>query len=103
VDSEAKVLIDNLANLHSQRESCEISINLAKRNLDDLQKMLIEQANIQKKDILAITSLTYTGTLNDWREKLISQEMDLALLSLEYGPEHPKVVAAKSAVEMTKK
>lgn len=103
VDSEAKVLINNLANLYSQRESCEMSIKLSKRNLDDLQNMLMAQVNLQKKDILAITSLTYTGSLNEWRERLISQEVDLALLSLEYGPEHPKVVAAKAAVDMTKK
>ncbi|MCX7942691.1 MAG: lipopolysaccharide biosynthesis protein, partial [Dictyoglomaceae bacterium] len=99
----AKVLIDNLANLYSQRESCDMSIKLAKRNLEDLQNILIEQTNLQRKDILAITSLTYTSSLNEWREKLISQEVDLALLSLEYGPEHPKVVAAKAAVDMTKK
>lgn len=103
VSSEAKVLIDNLANLYSQRESCDMSIKLAKRNLEDLQNILIEQTNLQRKDILAITSLTYTSSLNEWREKLISQEVDLALLSLEYGPEHPKVVAAKAAVDMTKK
>ncbi len=103
IDSEAKVLINNLADLSAQRESCEISIKLARRNLDDLQNMLMEQTNLQKKDILAITSLTYTSSLNEWREKLISQEVDLALLSLEYGPEHPKVVAAKASVDMTKK
>lgn len=103
VSSEAKVLIDNLADLYSQRESCEMSIKLAKRNLEDLQNILMEQTNLQKKDILAITSLTYTSSLNEWREKLISQEVELALLSLEYGPEHPKVVAAKASVDMTKK
>ncbi|MEN2984820.1 MAG: GumC family protein [Dictyoglomaceae bacterium] len=103
VSSEAKVLIDNLADLYSQREFSEMSIKLTKRNLEDLQNMLMEQTNLQKKDILAITSLTYTSSLNEWREKLISQEVDLALLSLEYGPEHPKVVAAKAAVDMTKK
>ncbi len=103
VESEAKVLVDNLADLYAQRESCEISVKLVKRNLDDLQNMLMEQTNLQKKDILAITSLTYTSSLNEWRERLISQEIDLALLSLEYGPEHPKVVAAKATVDMTKK
>jgi len=103
VDTEAKTIIDNLAKLYSDRESTEMSITLAKRNLTDLQNMLIRQANIQKSDILAITSLTETSTLANWREKLINQEIDLALLSLEYGPEHPKVAAVKASIEMTKK
>jgi len=54
--------------------------------------------------LLAITSLTATSTvLSDLRNKLISQESELALLSIDYGPEHPKVVSMKYAIEETKK
>ncbi|HOJ92238.1 MAG TPA: GumC family protein [Dictyoglomaceae bacterium] len=104
VDSEAKVVIENLAKLESEKDLAGISLKVKRENFENLKKQLVNQQKIQEKDLLSITSLTATSTtLAELRNKLISQESDLALLSIDYGPEHPKVLAMKYAIEETKK
>jgi len=104
VDSESKVVIENLAKLESEKDLSSISLKVKRENFENLKRQLVNQQKIQEKDLLSITSLTATSTtLSDLRSKLISQESELALLSIDYGPEHPKVLAMKYAIEETKK
>lgn len=104
IDDEAKAIVDALAKLESEKQMTAITLKVSKDNFENLKKELVNQQRIQQKDLLAITSLTATSTvLSDLRNKLISQESELALLSIDYGPEHPKVVSMKYAIEETKK
>lgn len=104
VNNEAKAVIDALAKLESEKQMTSITLKVEKENFENLKRALINQQRIQQRDLLAITSLTATSTiLSDLRNKLISQESELALLSVDYGPEHPKVVSMKYAIEETKK
>lgn len=104
IDDEAKAIIDTLAKIESERQMTSISLKVAQDNFENLKKELIKQQKIQEKDLLAITSLTYTSTvLSELRNKLISQESELALLSIDYGENHPKVMSMKYMIEETKK
>lgn len=104
IDDEAKAIIDTLAKIESERQMTSISLKVAQDNFENLKKELIKQQRIQEKDLLAITSLTYTSTvLSELRNKLISQESELALLSIDYGENHPKVMSMKYMIEETKK
>ncbi|MGC9002635.1 MAG: GumC family protein [Dictyoglomus sp.] len=104
VNDEAKAVVDALAKLESEKQMTSITLKVEKENFENLKRALINQQRIQQKDLLAITSLTATSTvLSDLRNKLISQESELALLSVDYGPEHPKVISMKYAIEETKR
>lgn len=104
VDEEAKAIINALANIEAEMQMTSISLKVAKDNFENLKRELINQQKIQEKDFLAITSLTATSTtLADLRNKLISQESELALLSIDYGQNHPKVLAVKHMIEETKR
>ncbi|MGB9788558.1 MAG: GumC family protein [Dictyoglomus turgidum] len=104
VNDEAKAVVDALAKLESEKQMTSITLKVEKDNFENLKRALINQQRIQQKDLLAITSLTATSTvLSDLRNKLISQESELALLSVDYGPEHPKVISMKYAIEETKR
>ncbi|MGC8814163.1 GumC family protein [Dictyoglomus sp.] len=104
VNDEAKAVVDALAKLESEKQMTSITLKVEKENFENLKRALINQQRIQQKDLLAITSLTATSTvLSDLRNKLISQESELALLSVDYGPDHPKVISMKYAIEETKR
>lgn len=104
IDDEAKAIIDTLAKIESEKQMTAISLRVARDNFENLKRELIKQQRIQEKDLLAITSLTNTSTiLSDLRNRLISQESELTLLSIDYGENHPKVVSMKYIIEETKK
>jgi len=103
IDDETKALIDNMANIQSQRELSQIELDAVNSQISVLQKDLIAQAKLLGRDPLTITTISSDPNIKNWRDKLIEDESNLAILLQDYGELHPKVVALKEEIEEIKR
>ncbi|MGC8889669.1 MAG: GumC family protein [bacterium] len=103
IDDETKALIDNMANIQSQRELSQIELDAVNSQIVTLQKDLMAQARLLGKDPLTITAISSDPNVKNWRDKLVEDESNLAVLLQDYGELHPKVIALKEEIEEIKR
>jgi uncharacterized protein involved in exopolysaccharide biosynthesis len=103
IDDETKMLVENMANIQSQKELSQIELNSVNSQIVTLQSNLILQAKILGKDPLTITTISSDPNIKTWRDKLIEDESNLAILLQDYGESHPKVIAVNREIEEIKR
>ncbi len=103
ISDETKALIENMANLQSQKESTQIELDAVNSQISSLQSILSAQAELLGKDLLTITTISSDPKIQSWREKLIENEANLAILLQDYGELHPKVVELKQQIAEIKR
>lgn len=103
VSDETKALIENIANLQSQKESTQIELSAINTQISNLQSLLSSQAKLLGKDPLTVTTISSDPKIQVWREKLIEDEVTLATLLQDYGESHPKVIEVNQRIAETKR
>ncbi len=103
ISDETKALIENMANIQSQKESTQIELSTVNSQINSLQSILSAQAELLGKDLLTVTTISSDPKIQMWREKLIESEVNLATLLQDYGELHPKVIEVKQQIAEIKK
>ena len=103
IDDETKMLVENMANIQSQKELSQIELNTVNSQINTLQSNLMLQAKTLGKDPLTITTISSDPKIKIWRDKLIEDEANLAILLQDYGELHPKVMAIKQEIDEIKR
>jgi len=103
ISDETKAMIENMANIQSQKESTQIELDAVNSQINSLQSILSAQAELLGKDPLTVTTISSDPKIQMWREKLIESEVNLATLLQDYGELHPKVVEAKQQIAEIKR
>ena len=94
---EVKALIDTVTSLSEKKTAAEISSKALSNQIDTVTTQLKTQA----KNVMSLPA--NSPVVQQWRQKLIEQETELAILQKELTESHPDVVKQKLAIAETEK
>ena len=94
---EVKALIDTVTSLSEKKTAAEISSKALSNQIDTVTTQLKTQA----KNVMSLPA--NSPVVQQWRQKLIEQETELAILQKELTESHPDVRKQKLAIEETEK
>ncbi|MBC7328861.1 polysaccharide biosynthesis tyrosine autokinase [bacterium] len=95
LEEDTKKKVERLANLQSDLEQTEASINTYKASVDYLKEQLKKEGETR----LASWTLGESPTLIALRQQLVELEVKLLGLQQKYADNHPEVIATKKQIE----
>ena len=95
LEEDTKKKVERLANLQSDLEQTEASINTFKASIDYLE----EQLKKERETRLAGWTLGESPTLTALRQQLVELEVKLLGLQQKYADNHPEIIATKRQIE----
>jgi len=94
---QATALVTRLSDLSQQKTAAEISAESTGRQINTV----VSQLKTQARNVMSLPA--DSPVVQQWRQKLIDQEAELAVLQKEFTDAHPEVVRQKLEIEETKK
>lgn len=111
--SKVEAVQERVAKFRSEHQLTEIAAtdqNVDRQTLSDLERRLVEAENARRavearaaQSSTASDAAMASRSVEQLRDRLASQEADLARLSSTYGPQHPRVLEVQAQMAATRR